>query len=412
MIDIARLIRQIPSQYPFVLVDRVVEHDPGGRLLAVKNVTGSEEFFEGHFPGAPVMPGVLIMESLAQAAGIWLLNDAPDPSRLVVHVVGIDEAKFRRPVLPGDQLQLEIRVLRRRGGLVRARGEVRSGGQRVAEATLLLQVVTLVRPELHPTAQVSPGAELAQGVRVGAYAVVGPKVKIGPGTIVDSHVVVGGQTEIGADNHLFPFSSIGLVPQDKKFRGEATRLVIGDRNTVREFVTMQPGTAGGGGLTRVGCGNLFMAHSHVAHDSFVGNETIFGNAAALAGHVEVEDFVTINAFSGVHQFCRVGRHAFVGASTVIAKDVLPYSKTVGNPACVYGINVVGLTRRGFSAARIAAIRSAFRVLLQSGLNVSEAVARLEGEAAGEDVAALVAFIRSAKRGVISKRRRRGWEDEE
>jgi len=167
-IDISGLIRQLPTQYPFVLVDRVLEYEPEGKLVAVKNVTGSEEFFEGHFPGAPVMPGVLLMESLAQAAGIWLLRGSPDPRQLEVHVVGIDDAKFRRPAVPGDQLRLEVRLLHRRGRLCRVRGEVRCGEHRVAEANLLLQISTLPPPEVDPTARVSPGAILGPGSRVGA----------------------------------------------------------------------------------------------------------------------------------------------------------------------------------------------------------------------------------------------------
>lgn len=413
VIDIARLIRQIPSQYPFVLVDRVLEHDPKGRLVALKSVTGSEEFFLGHFPGAPVMPGVLIMESLAQAAGIWLLHEAPDPAGLEVHVVGIDGAKFRRPVVPGDRLRLEVELLRRRGGLVRVRGHVTAGEHRVAEAVLLLNAVAVEKPSVHEAARVAPGALLGADVSVGAYAVVGPKVRLGARTRVDSHVVIGGDTTLGEENHLFPFCSVGLAPQDKKYRGEATRLVIGDKNVIRECVTIQPGTAGGGRLTQIGSGNLFMAYAHVAHDCFVGDDTIFTNGATLAGHVAVEDHATIGAFSAVHQFSRVGAHAFVGGYTVASKDVLPFSKTVGNPACVYGANVIGLERRGFSAERIAAIRRAFRVLLQSGLNVGDAVAQLEREAPeGEDVRRLVQFIRSSKRGVISKRRRRGTDDDE
>src|SRR5688572_17516592 len=204
-IDIASLIRQIPTQYPFVLVDRIVEHDPAGRIVAIKNVTGSEEFFQGHFPGAPVMPGVLLMEGLAQVAGIWLLKDAPDPRRLEVHGVGIDEAKFRRPAVPGDQPRLDVQVLQRRGSLCRVRGEVRSGEQRVAEAGLLLQVATLPGPAIGPSARVDPAAELGAGVRVGAYSVIGAGVRIGAGTIVDSHVVIDGDTTIGRGNHLYPF---------------------------------------------------------------------------------------------------------------------------------------------------------------------------------------------------------------
>jgi UDP-N-acetylglucosamine acyltransferase len=412
-IDVAGLVRQIPTQYPFVLVDRVVEHDPGGRLVAIKNVTGSEEFFEGHFPGAPVMPGVLLMESLAQAAGIWLLKNATDPRGLEVHVVGIDQAKFRRPAVPGDQLRLEITVLRRRGPLCRVRGEVRSGENRVAEANLLLRVAALPTPAVDPTARVASSAVLGAGVKVGPYSVVGAGVRIGAASVLASHVVIDGDTEIGAENRFYPFCSVGLAPQDKKYQGEHTRLVIGDRNVIREFVTIHPGTAGGGGLTRIGSDNLFMAYAHVAHDCLVGNHTIFANGATLAGHVEVADGATIGAYSGVHQFCRVGTHAFVGGYTVATKDVLPYSKTVGNRACIYGVNTIGLTRRGFAADTIAAIRRAFRVLVQSRLNTSEAVARLEAEGSPHaEVRGLVEFIRTARRGVILKRHSRHRVSEE
>ena len=402
-IDVAGLVRRIPTQYPFVLVDRVIEHDPAGRLVAIKNVTGSEEFFEGHFPGSPVMPGVLLMEGLAQAAGIWLLHDAPDPRRLEVHLVGIDDAKFRRPAVPGDQLRLEVRVLHRRGALCRVRGEVRTGEHRVAEANLLLQVSTLPPSMIDPTARVDPQAQLGPGVKVGAYAVIGPQVKIGAGTIVEAHAVVDGDTTIGRENHLYPFCSVGLAPQDLKYHGEATRLEIGDRNVIREFVTLNRGTGGGGGLTSIGSDNLFMAYAHVAHDCRVGSHTIFANGATLAGHVDVADHVTIGAFSAVHQFCRVGLHGFLGGYTVATKDVLPYSKTVGNRARMYGVNTIGLQRRGFKPEVISAIRHAYRVLLQSRLNTSEAVARLEAEPMIPEVRLLVDFIRSAKRGVVLKR---------
>jgi UDP-N-acetylglucosamine acyltransferase len=411
-IDIAGLIRQIPTQYPFVLVDRVVEHDPAGRLVAIKNVTGSEEFFEGHFPGSPVMPGVLLMEGLAQAAGIWLLRDAPDPGRLEVHLVGIDDAKFRRPAVPGDQLRLEVRVLHRRGALCRMRGEVRSGEHRVAEANLLLQVSTLAPAFIDPTARVAAEARLGAGVRIGAYAVVGPQVRVGPGTIIEAHAVVDGDTTLGRDNRLYPFCSVGLAPQDLKYRGEPTRLEVGDRNVVREFVTLNRGTGGGGGVTSIGSDNLFMAYAHVAHDCRVGNHTIFANGATLAGHVEVADHVTIGAFSAVHQFCRVGVHGFLGGYTVATKDVLPYSKTVGNRARIYGVNTLGLTRRGFAPEVIAAIRHAYRVLLQSRLNTTEALARLESEPMIPEVRVLVDFIRSARRGVVLKRATRHHLSEE
>ncbi|HET8647883.1 MAG TPA: acyl-ACP--UDP-N-acetylglucosamine O-acyltransferase, partial [Vicinamibacteria bacterium] len=320
--------------------------------------------------------------------------------------VGIDDAKFRRPAVPGDQLRLEVRLLRRKGPLCRVRGDVTAGDQRVAEATLLMQVARLPAPEIDPGARVAQGAVLGPGVRVGPFAVIGPRVRIGAGTVVQSHAVVDGDTVLGADNNVFPYASIGLPPQDLKYRGEPTRLEVGDRNTFREFVTVHRGTAGGGGLTRIGSDNLFMAYTHVAHDCHVGSHTIFANGATLAGHVEVMDYAQIGAFSGVHQFCRVGVHAFLGGYTVATKDVLPYSKTVGNRACIYGVNTIGLQRRGLPEATLSAIRQAYRVLLQSRLNTTEALARLEAEPMTDEVRGLVEFIRSARRGVVLKRHRR------
>jgi UDP-N-acetylglucosamine acyltransferase len=414
-IDFGRLARQVPGQYPLVLVDRVLRHEPGSGLVAAKNVTGSEDFFVGHFPAQAVMPGVLLMDSLAQAAGLFLLAECRDPSRLEVQVVGIDQAKFRRPAVPGDCLTLDVRLERRRGPLARFRGDVRAGDQRVAEAHLLLRVVELPAPEVDPTARVAAGARLEAGVRIGPYCVVGPEVRLGRGTVLDAHVVIDGSTEVGAGNRFYPFSSIGLAPQDLKYHGEPTRTEIGERNVFREFVTVHRGTAGGGGLTKIGSDNLLMNGVHVAHDCRVGSHIIFGNAATLAGHVDVHDWAIVNAYSGVHQFCRVGEHAFVGGYTVATKDTLPFSKVVGNRACIFGINGVGLQRRGFSRERIAAIRQAYRTLVQSRLNTSAAVARLETEGPHtDDVKGLVAFIRSSRRGVILKRRRaaRAESDEE
>ncbi len=406
--EIGRLVRQLPTQYPFVLVDRIVEHDPAGRLVAAKNVTGAEDFFAGHFPSRPVMPGVLILECLAQAAGIWLLKTARDPRRMEIRVVGFDETKFRRPVVPGDQLLLEVRLVHRRGDLVRFHGEVKVGEARAAEARLLLQVATLPPPDVDPSARVAAGAVLEPGVRVGPFCVVGEKVSLGRGTVLDSNVVIDGDTRVGAGNRFFPFSSIGLVPQDLKFRGEATRVEIGDRNVFREGTTVHRGTAGGGGLTRIGSDNLFMAQVHVAHDCLVGSHAILANATALSGHVEVHDFATLGGFSGIHQYCRVGAHAFTGGGTVATMDVAPFSLTVGNRAHFFGVNAVGLRRRGFPAEAISALKRAYRVLCHGGLPLWEALARVESSGPlTDEVRAVVDFVRSSKRGVVLSRRRGG-----
>jgi UDP-N-acetylglucosamine acyltransferase len=410
--EIGRLVRQLPTQYPFVLLDRILEHDPAGRLVAAKNVTGSEDFFAGHFPAQPVMPGVLILESLAQAAGIWLLKTAPDPRAVEIRVVGFDDAKFRRPVVPGDQLRLEVRLVHRRGDLVRFHGEVKVGEVRAAEVRLLLQVATLPTPDVDPLARVKAGAVLEPGVRVGPFCVIGPRVRIGRGSALDSHVVIDGDTRVGEGNRFFPFSSIGLVPQDLKFRGEATRVEIGDRNVFRAGTTVHRGTAGGGGVTRIGSDNLFMAQVHVAHDCTVGAHTIFANGSALSGHVEVQDYATVGGFSGVHQFCRVGTHAFMGGGTIATRDVAPFSLTVGNRAHFFGLNLVGLRRRGFSAEAIAALRQAYRLLSQRGLPLADGLARLEAQGPlTAEVRTVLEFVRSSTRGVILQRRHGAASDD-
>lgn len=259
--------------------------------------------------------------------------------------------------------------------------------------------------DCHPTAVVHEGARLEDGVRVGPYCVIGEHVELGSGTVVEASAVIDGYTKIGERCRIFPFSSIGLEPQDLKFKGEVTALEIGNDNVFREFVTVHRGTALGGGRTAIGNGNLFMAYTHIAHDCIIGDSTIFGNAATLGGHVKVDDHATISAYSGVHQFCRVGTYAFVGGYTVVTKDVLPFSKTVGNRACLYGANAIGLERRGFSRERVEKIRAAFRVIQQSNLNVSQAVLKLVKCEPTEDVQTLVDFVKSSERGVIVKRGR-------
>ena len=259
--------------------------------------------------------------------------------------------------------------------------------------------------EIHPSAVIHEGARLADGVKIGPYCVVGEHVEIGRDTHVAAHVVLDGYTTIGERCRIFPFASIGLEPQDLKFRGEVSTLEIGDDNTFREFVTIHRGTALGGGRTVIGDSNLFMAYTHIAHDCVIGSHTIFANAATLAGHVTVQDHASVGAYSGVHQFCRVGAYAFIGGYTVATKDVLPFSKTVGNRARLYGVNVIGLERRGFERERLEAIRCAYRTLMQSRLNVSQAVSELETNQVNDDIRLLVNFIRSSERGVIVKRGR-------
>src|SRR5258708_11791406 len=331
-----------------MLVDAITEHEAGRRLVAVKNVTVNEEFFQGHFPGAPLLPAVLMLESLSQVAAILLLQREGAPPNARIYLRGVNDAKFRRQVVPGDRLRLEISLGRRRTALARAKAVAYVGDQIVAEAELLLGLVP-DRTEIDSTALVHPRAQIGRGTTIGPHAAVGANVRIGAHCRIGASAVIEGWTEIGDGTEIYPFASIGLVPQDLKFRGEETRLVIGRRNIFREFVTIHRGTRGGGGLTTIGDRNVFMAYVHVAHDCHVGNDTIFGNMATLGGHVTVEDFANVSAGSGVHQFCRVGKYAFIGGYSVVTKDALPFARTVGSrPARIFGTNTIGLMRRGGS----------------------------------------------------------------
>jgi UDP-N-acetylglucosamine acyltransferase len=254
---------------------------------------------------------------------------------------------------------------------------------------------------IHPTAVVSVEAKLASNVEIGPYCRVGDRVTIGPNCRLDSHVIIEGPTTIGENNHFFPFSTIGLQPQDLKFHGEDTFLTIGSNNVFREYVNIHRGTKGGGGHTRVGDHNFLMVAVHVAHDCLLGNHIIMANAATLAGHVTVEDHATIGAYSGVHQFCRVGTHGYVGGYTVVTKDVLPYSKTVSDRNTqAFGVNSIGLERKGFKPEQIQRIKTAFRLLLQSKLNTSQALEAIRKQEDAPEVRILVDFIESSQRGVI------------
>lgn len=255
--------------------------------------------------------------------------------------------------------------------------------------------------QIHSTAVVSPKARIGKDCYIGPFAVIGDEVTLGDRVRIDGQCVIDGRTRIGDEAHLYPFVSIGLPPQDLKFAGEDSETVIGRRTRVREFVTIHRGTSGGGGITRIGDDCFLMAQAHVAHDCLLGNNVLMANAATLAGHVIVDDGANIGAYSGVHQFCRVGREAYVGGYSVVVKDALPFALTVGNHAKCYGVNKVGVRRRGYTRETIAALHHAFHLLLSSKLNTKQAVERIRDEiSASEEVAELLRFIEESKRGVV------------
>jgi UDP-N-acetylglucosamine acyltransferase len=255
---------------------------------------------------------------------------------------------------------------------------------------------------IHPTAIVDAGAWIADSAEIGPYSIVGADVRIGARTRVVAHVVMEGPLEIGEDNVFFPYSTVGVAPQDLKYHGERSETRIGSRNKIREFVTIHRGTEGGGMVTSIGDDNLLMAYVHVAHDVRIGSHTVLANAVTFGGHVTVQDWAVIGASTGVHQFCRVGRHAIIGGYSVITRDVLPFSNTVAErEAKVFGANATGLKRRGYSAATIDPLRKAFRLLTHSGLNTTQALERIAAEIEpSAELTELVEFIRTAERGFV------------
>jgi UDP-N-acetylglucosamine acyltransferase len=254
---------------------------------------------------------------------------------------------------------------------------------------------------IHPTAQVDPGARIGARVSIGAFTVIGGDVDIGEGTTIGPHCVIGGPTRIGVDNRIYSHAALGSDPQDKKFADERSELVIGDRNTIREFTTFSRGTGDGGGATRIGDDNWIMAYVHIAHDCIVGSHTIFANNATLAGHAEVGDWAILGGFVGVHQFCRIGAHAFIGMGALVNADVPPFVLVADKYAAPRGINAEGLKRRGFAPERIAAIKRAYRSVYVSGRPQAEVRADLAASA-GEsgDVRAMLEFIERSERGLL------------
>ncbi|HMF58225.1 MAG TPA: acyl-ACP--UDP-N-acetylglucosamine O-acyltransferase [Pyrinomonadaceae bacterium] len=254
---------------------------------------------------------------------------------------------------------------------------------------------------IQPTAVISPLAKIGEDCFIGPYSVIGDEVTLGNRVRLDSHCVIDGRASLGDDTHIFPFVSIGLASQDLKYRGEPAETRIGKRNTIREFVTVHRGTEGGGMLTEIGDDCLIMAQAHVAHDCRLGDRVIMANGATLAGHVEIADGANIGAYSGVHQFCRIGREAYVGGYSVVVKDALPFALSVGNHARCYGLNITGMRRRGYSREVIEALHHAFHLLLSSKLNTTQALEAIREEIKdSQEVDELISFIETSKRGVI------------
>jgi len=369
-LDIKEIMKTIPHRYPFLLIDRVVELEEGKRAVAIKNVTMNEPQFTGHFPGIPIMPGVLIIEALAQVGCVMALRQPSSEGKIVLFA-GIDGVRFRRQVVPGDQLRLEVETLWVRGPLGRMKGKATVNGEVAAEGEFTF---SLADPgnvaKVHPTATVHKNAVLAKNVEIGPYSVIGPDVKIGEGTKVKAHCLISGWTTIGRDNVFHNGVTIGAPPQDVKYKGERGEIVIGDKNIIREFVTVHIPSAGG--VTSIGNENFIMVHAHVPHNCKIGNQVVIGGYAGLAGYTEIGDQAIIGGMAGIHQFVRIGRLTMVGAQSKVTQDIPPFMLVEGNPAQVRGINSIGIQRRGISQDAQSEIKKAFKLIFESGHNTAEA----------------------------------------
>jgi UDP-N-acetylglucosamine acyltransferase len=404
MLDIKDILKTIPHRYPFILVDRILEYEEGKRAVAIKNVTINEPFFQGHFPDQPVMPGVLIVESIAQVGAVLALRQ-PSSLGKIVFFAGIDNLRFRRPVLPGDQLRLEVEVLWFKRGLGKMKGLATVEGEVAAEGEFTFSLVDqgASGAQIHPTATIHPTAVIGKGAQIGPYVVIGPEVTIGDRTVIGPHTQISRWTKIGQDNVIHHAVSIGAAPQDIRYKGERGEIIIGDRNIIREFVTVHL-PSGEGRQTKIGNENFIMVHSHVPHNCQIGNQVVLGGYVGLAGHTQIEDQATIGGMAGVHQFVRIGRLAMVGAQSKIVQDIPPFMLAEGNPAEVRGINSIGLQRRGLSQEVVAEIKKAFKLIYETKQSTEKIVEELKKRLRPlEEINHLIAFLEKESQRGISKK---------
>lgn len=420
MLDIEQIRDVLPHRYPFLLVDRILELVPEKSARGYKNVTINEEFFEGHFPGHAVMPGVLVCEAMAQVSGVLLLSQSGNEGKLA-YFGGMDKVRFRKPVLPGDTLTTDVELLATKANIGKVRAIARVDGDVACEAEFLFALVgrdnkrASASPakasansdisvnekkitQIHATAIIDPTAQIGQGVTIGAHSIVGKNVQIGNDTHIDAHVIIESNASIGRDCRILAGSVIGGDPQDKKYHGEDSFVKIGDGNIIREYVTIHR-ASGDGEATVLGDGNMLMAYCHVGHNCKLGNNITMANYVGISGHVLIEDKVVFGGFVGVHQKVRIGKLAMVGGMSKVVQDVPPFAIVDGRPAKVCDLNVIGLRRSNISSKVRTEIRQAYKLLYRSNLNVTQSLEAIEQEIEPSDeLNYLIDFIRSVREG--------------
>ena len=435
-LDVKQIQKILPHRYPFLMVDRIIELEPGVRAVAIKNVTRNEEFFNGHFPGEPIMPGVLMIEAIAQIGGIVALSSSQDNEGKLAFFASIDGVRFRKPVVPGDQIRFEVETIRLKGSVAKMHGKGTVDGQTVVEADVMFSLVnrdvlqgnqeskvsepaqTSESPvitstpkavahssaDIHPTASIHPSAKLGSKVKVSEYAIIGENVTLGDGVIVDSHAVIK-HAHIGNRCHIHYGAIIGDDPQDISFKGEDSWVEIGDESEIREYVTIHR-ASGEAKITKIGKNCMICATAHIAHNCQIGDKVVVVSQTQIAGHVQVGDRAVIAGMVGIAQHIRIGTMAMVGGYSRIVQDVPPYMLVEGSPAMVHGINIVGLQRNDIPSDTINDIKTLYKNLYRSKLNVKQALEAFENvkkkKAMSDEVTKMIEFVKTTKKGISKK----------
>ena len=403
MKDINYILEMIPHRYPFLLVDRIIDKKDKKEIKTLKNVTINEPFFSGHFPNNPIMPGVLILESMAQSACLIILDFIENPENHLVYLSKVNNFRIHSNVIPGDQIIIDAKVVNEKLNSFKFESTCHVNDKLVAKAEFLASMVERQESKIskiHQTNIISSSAKIGNNVEIGPYNVIEDNVIIGDNVKIGNFNTISQFTEIGNDCNIINNSSIGAIPQDKKFGGEDTKLIIGDRTIIREFATLNRGTKATG-ETRIGEDVLIMTGVHVAHDCIIGNNVILVNLVALGGHVEIDDWAILGGASNAHQFCKIGKHAMVAANSKLVQDVPPFILAGKHPVQYSGINSLGLSRRGFSDDEKSDIKKAYRYLFRSDLNQSDALARVKEEFSdSKHINEILHFYDSSKRGII------------
>jgi UDP-N-acetylglucosamine acyltransferase len=404
VLDVNEIKKIIPHRYPFLLIDRIIELEEAKRAVAIKNITANEPFFQGHFPEQPIMPGVLICEAIAQTGVVMALRVSHNEGK-IVYFAAMENVRFRRPVVPGDQLRIEVETIWARGNLGKMHGKAMVEGKIACEGDFTFSLVDkeTAKVKIHPSAVIHPSASLEHNVEVGAYSIIGPEVSIGEGTKIGPHCNISRWAKIGKNNVIHQGVSIAATPQDLKYKGEKGEVIIGDNNVLREFVTIHLPT-GEGKKTIIGNENFIMVHAHIAHNCVVGNQVIIGAYAGLSGYTEVEDQAVIAGLTGVHQFARIGRLAMIGANSKILRDTPPFMLVDGNPAQIRGINLIGMQRRGISNEAQTEIKKAFKLMYESRNNTAGALVEIKKRLRRlPEIEHIIQFLETeSKRGINKK----------